>query len=589
MSLLDRILTFPAAKRGVSFVARAVRGIAQTAYLATTKLPNSPFTEQQYRSSVNEWTPTTIKTATRQADSGDLRLVGMLCEEMLADDRISGCLQETRVRGLLGLPIVFEKGQDSPKGEEVVAAVEKDYWKAFPEDALVEWMCYGIMVGIGVARLAPWQQADNDDGEKHVLPAMEVIHPSSLRQDQTTKQWYVRQQAGPDVLVTPGDGTWLVYTPYGTKRPWARGAWRSLALWWLLKLYAKNDWGRYSERHGMGLFVGTSPDISDPRDRAQLASDLSNVAKDSAFAVPPGFDVKLIESTANTWTTYQAQTNMANAAFAIRLLGQNLSTEVTGGSFAATQVHARVAASVIRADDETSRTVLHDQGLAWWAEFNYGDRNLAPWPKHDTTPPEDKKAKVDTQIAAANAAEKWSTLGVPVDILASAEDAGVIISAEGEVATVNKGEIFKYHLDYGVFTTNEIRASRGLPPIEGGDVPPEPMIGAPKSLSSTAELSRTVQLASGDNVAATSGFVEGQEYVDRLTAQTRDAASGELSPWIDQITEVIEGLEDTPDWQEQLKKKLVKLYGDGAGIEGVTERAMVLAALAGRTAVLQDV
>ena len=93
-------------------------------------------------------------------------------------------------------------------------------------------------------------------------PGFDVIHPSSLTFDQDKRRWLVRQKDGTDLEVTPGDGTWLLYTPYGSKRPWARGAWRSLSRWWMLKEFGRDDWGvitsysiHYTKLYELGEFL----------------------------------------------------------------------------------------------------------------------------------------------------------------------------------------------------------------------------------------------------------------------------------------------------------------------------------------------
>lgn len=540
----------------VKALARKASVALGVAALSVTPRPASGFSEGQVRP-VRDWTPTLIRAAEISADSGNLRQAGELCEAMLGDDRIAGCLLETRVRGLLGLPLSFEAGVGRRR-KSVVRALEaeEDWWEAFPEDTLAEWMAWGILLGISVGRLGNgdpsvpgWKDVERKGGNR-TIPVLEVIHPSCLRYDHAKKQWFARQDDGSEVLVTPGDGTWIVYTPYGKKRPWARGAWRSLSRWWLLKQYAELDWARYSERHGMGLFVGKAPEGANPKDRDDLASDLESVARDSALALPPGYSLELVESTANTWTTYQAQVNVANSAISIRLLGQNLSSEVTTGSRAAAEVHERVAASIIRADDESSSTTLHDQALVWWAEFNYGDRALAPWPKRDTRPPEDSKGQADTQKAGAEATKLWLDLGAPVD--------------------------------------RKQQADRFKVPLLDGAEFTEPVQQQPPAGGFEGLTRRRVGLASGDAAASASGFVRGQAYTDSVAASGRDESVPALSPWIDQVISILDELEDGPDWPERLRSKLAEHLDEGEDLQELLERAMVMAELAGRFAVLED-
>jgi hypothetical protein len=571
---------------------RAARGtLPRVISLARGKVPSSSYQEPSFRSSI-VWSPALIRSAEMQADAGNLRLAASLCEAMLGDDRVHGCLLDVRIRGLLGLPVTFAEGVGRKRKAAIKALeVDEDWTEAFPEDSLAEWMLWGILLGISIARLK-WvddkgrPRLFKRKGGERLIPRMEVIHPSAIRIDIATHKIFLRQADGSEIEITPGDGTWMVYTPYGPKRPWARGLWRGISRWWLLKEYAKADWGRYSERHGMGLWVGIAAEGANPEDRDMLAADLQALGRDSSITPPAGYSVELVESTANTWSTYQAQTNVANTAIAVSALGQNLTTELSGGSFAAASIHATVKGQIIRADDESSATTIHDQGLTWYAEFNWGDRQLAPWPARDTELPEDLAKKVETQQKAASSTKDWIGLGLPVDVRATAESVGVIIDEHAEAPVdVSKGEIFKYHLDYGVFTTNEIRASRGLPPIKGGDTPPK-LVASPPS-DGTDGLSRgLVSLASGDSPDSAKGFIEGQQYADDLAASTRDHAASALSPWIDVVLELVENAESFED----LKAELAKAYPDiGTDeFEKLTARAAVLAELAGAHAVLRD-
>lgn len=60
-----------------------------------------------------------------------------------------------------------------------------------------------------------------------------------------------------------------------------------------------------------------------------------------------------------------------------------------------------------------------------------------------------------------------------------------------EEATEKRGELYAYHLEYGVATLNEVRAYLGLPPVANGDAPPGPMLGA--SAQSTEDAAKAVR------------------------------------------------------------------------------------------------
>jgi phage gp29-like protein len=537
---------------------KRVLAIASAVSLASSPAPrlqkSTPYEEDSPRASAVEWNPRLIKQAERMADGGSLRLAAQLCDQILADDRVSGCLREVRVRGLLGLPVSFE-----PPNEDTASPVDElaeDWWQMVPEDTLSEWMEWGIILGIGVGRVASWERVEQPSGVR-LLPhrddgtvGFDVIHPSALRYDFEQKAWFAKQKSGDEVRVTPGDGTWVVYMPYGAKRPWTRGAFRSLARWWLLKSYAVGDWGRYSERHGQGLLVGHAPAEARKADRDELAADLQDLGRETSIALPPGYDLKLVEAEANTWETFKAQVEMANTAIAIRILGQNLSTEIQGGSYAAAEIHKAVAASIIRADDETSATTLRSQLIWWWTVFNFGDGRKAPWPKRDTTPPADTSALAKTLIDAADALEKWTAMGAPVD-----------------------NEAFA-------------RTFR-VPLVDGKAWEVRTPIYSPSSPQTLVQK----RLASGDNPADATGAIRGQSFVDTVGAGAVQSAAAAIEPGVAELLEIIEGLEDGADWPDRLRSTLTRHYeqtNNPSALESLVHKAMILGELAGRVAVVED-
>jgi hypothetical protein len=289
-----------------------------------------------------------------------------------------------RSRGLLGLKVEFERAGDRRRSGRAVRALEagEDWWKLFPEAELAQLLEWGLMLGVGVAELN-WD-ADPDTGR--LGGPIRVWHPRHLRYDWPNRGWKLQVEGGEDISISAGDGRWIIYTPYGPHRPWGRGAWRALGRWYLLKQYAIGDWGRHSEMHGLPIRVGSAATAT-KADRDALAADLAALGRDTSMVLPQGYDLKLVEPTAKTWEMFPKEIELADTATAIVLVGQNLTSNVEGGSRAAAQVHDVVRHDLIRMDAETISTCLHDQALTWWAEFNFGDRRLAPWPAWPTDPP----------------------------------------------------------------------------------------------------------------------------------------------------------------------------------------------------------
>ena len=352
---------------------------------------------------LDDWTPALLRLALARAEVGDLRLAGELCDALLCDDRIQGCLLS--LRGLFGLPLAFESGTGVRRRRaRRELEVDEDWWEICPEDQLARLLAWGALLGVGVAELR-WTHSGT-----RWLPKLHVWDARWLRWSESSS-WTIETAQGA-VRVTPGDGKWVLYTPFGGDRPWSHGAWRALARFWLLKRYAISDWGRYSEQAG-GIRVATTE--GEDSKRSELARDLADVGKDTSIAMPKGWQLEVLGPSGESYQTFSEQISAANAAFAIALLGQNLSSEVTGGSYAAAKVHAEVKDSVLRGHAEALATALHFQQLVPWAEQNFGDANAAPWPLWDTTPPRDRLSEM---TAFASAVSSLAAAGVDTRKLA---------------------------------------------------------------------------------------------------------------------------------------------------------------------------
>lgn len=464
-----------------------------------------------------EWTPADIRGAWYLAQAGNLALAADLVEAMLADDRIQAALG-TRVRGLLGLPLAFEPSNNR-EGKTIARALEADFWKFAPEEALYQLMAWGLLLGVGIARL-DWQETESG----RLLPVLEVWHPRHLRYDPERGRWLVQAREG---LLDPRPGAWWLYTPYGSRRPWASGLWRALAVPWLVKHDAVQYWARDNEVGALRVGKVSGPITYEARE--QLARDLAELGHSTGIALPEGYDLAILAPPGDVWRSKQEAIQWANIALTTAILGQNLTTEVQGGSFAAAKVHDAVRQDLLEADAEGLSTSIRANVLEYWAEFNFGDRRLAPWPRWDPTPPEDRTREAETLARLAQAVATLSQVGAPVDTRSLLEAYGVPLLRE-----------------------------EGL-----------------------------VRLASGARVSVRSGFVQGQLYADRLVDHALRAASERIKPWLQAVLKAVEEAQDYGALRTRLLELLPNLDPDD--FAALMENALLLSELAGRYAVVSDV
>ena len=342
------------------------------------------------------WSPPRVRTALHLLQTGNFSQAAHLADAILGDGRVQAVLG-TRINGVLGLPFTVDPADDSSGAAAIAEAAGKDFWGFFPEDASGELMRYGLMLGAVAAELVWVFEAGR------LLPKLKVWHPSNLRYNSETQTYAVRLESGVEHPITPGDGKWLLYTPHSSRRPWTLALVRALAVPWLSKQFAAGDWNGYSEQLGKGVLKGGVPASARPEDKEDFKNDLRNLGTSGVVITPEGFTAELLEGRGQGWQTFESLIAWADKETAVTVLGQNLTTDVSGGSLAAAKVHENVRQDFLEADTETLATSLHEQVFTWYAEFNFGDRKLAPWPHWDAEPPADSKTEAETDKAKGEA------------------------------------------------------------------------------------------------------------------------------------------------------------------------------------------
>jgi phage gp29-like protein len=528
-------------------------------------------TEPSSRVWTYDWTPDLLRTAELLADAGDMRMMSDLCTCLLGDDRVDGAL--TVLSGAItGLPMTFEGSPDKRGSRKAIKFLEasEDWWKIFPEAEVQRLIHQAVTTGFAVAR-NQWRE-DPETGR--VIGPIDVWDTSHFGYDAETDQWYRRLANGQREPVDLTSGEWLFFAPRGRKRPWRRGAWRAVARWWLLKRYAIADWGAFSERHGQGTLVAqTQPamhNVAGPlapggatfgnttEARKKIASDLQALGRNSAIALPAGWTMELVEATADTWQTFQAQVQMADAGIALAYHGTNMTAE-QGGSYAKALVLHGVHIQVVASLAQALSTTTHDDNLVFWAEFNLGARTAAPWAVWDASPPADRKGDADAMGALGTACETLMRVSPRVDVERILEDAGVPLLAEAPAPSPA--------------------------PAPAQPAPPAP--GAPTGGRALLHGTLAFDAATGAKRRIVPGFMRGQLYADDIVDAATEAATAAGE---DILTRVLRAIDNARGY-EALRADLKAILegADPATTSLVVERAMLLAELGGRLSVLEDV
>lgn len=350
------------------------------------------------------WSVQDVRNALVDLTVGLFDKPSQLQDAIAGDSRVQSAMR-SRSGGLLAQPIKFklpQKYQDDPLAKKCLNSWERHWPEMAAEPALLDMLETSASLGFAYSQIL-W-----DTSKKVWKPYLQ-----SFNARYSYYHWQLRCHIAITLdgqeIVSPGDGHWVLFAPYGQYRGWMRGGIRALAQWWLARAYALRDWARYSERHGFPLFLAETPFGADPNDIANFQATLSGVGQETILQVPGSvdptkygrYDLRYLEPADEAWQCFKELINQCNDEITLALLGQNLTSQVKEGSLAAARVHADVLQTRLAADARALSRCLYTQVLRPYAALNYGDARLAPMVCWDVSPPEDQKTKAQTAGAAA--------------------------------------------------------------------------------------------------------------------------------------------------------------------------------------------
>lgn len=496
-----------------------------------------------------------VKRAIRQLEMGIFHHAAEVVDAMGRDDRIRG-VTEKRFKGLLRRRLFMEPQGDGRRADAVAEEIGRDFAKMYPEDALAELGHWGHMLNLGIAE----QVWDKGSGRKW-LPRLKVWHPKHVVWQQDRELYVLNTREGPRDI-TPGDGQWILFTPYGADRAWMRGLVRALYVPWLARQWAWRDAANHSEVWGSPQRKARVPSGASKEDQQKFFRAVAAIGASSTLFMPAyqsaageKFDVELLEAL-STGAPFINILDKSEACIAICVLGNNLSTEVKGGSYAATVSHGDTEESLLASDGEVLSTCLHDQGTTTVAAINYGDAELGPYPRWDTSKVEDKKTQGEALEALGKGIAALQAVGAKPNVDEILEDASIPTSGKAGPPPPKT-------------------PTTPMPGGEGGN--PQRPEDLPQPTQRGAQAARTV---------VGRGEVAGQLFVDELA----DSATAELAklhgPDVEQLVALIRSGKSFDDIRRALAPFLKRM--DASRKSALIEKVLILAELNGAHAVLES-
>lgn len=499
--------------------------------------------------------PYIVTAVLAEHDLGQFQRSALLWEQMRRDDRVAATMS-VRINALMGLEHAFKPPPGVEETDATTAAAETlaSVWDKFatPPDR-VQILSWALGVGFAFGRLE-WEMSATE-----WVPKLEVWHPSFVTWRSEELRYYVSTANRSQVPITPGEDGWWLWAPFGFKRGWTFGYVHQLAMPWLARSWSYRDWCRYNEIHGLPMVKAFTPANAQVDDEDRYLQELANRASSPVVRLPrakdgtPAYDFELVEAKADTWAAFQGMKNDSNVDIAVAVLGQNLTTEVQGGSFAAAKVQDRVRGDILDADARAFEDFFNRSVVAPYAAFNLPG-----------TPEEQPRLRFQTQETA--------------DLLKLGQ--GLQALGDG----ISKTKAAGVQLDVDEVTKRADVPTSG--PAEDPEPPPAPPVppqaggfqGTQRAPGQARQLVMS-EGADGRSADARATQEQGQAYADAIVSTFTKGGARALNEDRLRVLSIILESESYEEMQALLEKAYAEM--DPGALEELVQAAIELARLNG--------
>lgn len=383
------------------------------------------------------WNPIAVRNAIENHDLGNFNSSGRLVDAMMKESRIMACVN-TLTFGILGLPFEWkwqvddaDSGQvDTKEGQQYqpserdleYLAITKKWWTKFMESGAPSLIMKTI-INMGFCVMSRNWSLEQIEGyeSKLYIPNTYIFHPSNVWYNPGLYQYAVNTYTNGSIFIDENDERFQIIKHVDGERPWMQGAVRSVGFLWMDKWLALTDWRAYLGIHGNPLRVlTTNKEYSTPPE-TDIEQFIINLAISQQYGqpiqIPDGHTLDLLQADSTNVGVFKDKIDSADKDIAIAYLGQNLTTDVSGGSYAAASVHSRVLQDYIEAYATTINRGLRKLVKDFYF-FNFPDDVRVPVPYFDPQLPIDQEVE---QKATNESVKSLESLSKTIDTLSQVE------------------------------------------------------------------------------------------------------------------------------------------------------------------------
>lgn len=335
----------------------------------------------------NGLTPVKLARILRDGDNGDLLEQSELFEEIEEKDPHLYSQMQTRKNAVTGLDYeVIPFSSDNQMDKEITEFVSDQLQSIENMEEVMLDLLDAIGKGLSVSEII-WGY----DMDKIIVKEIRHKHLKNFFFD-PDDQFKVRTVEHPEGILLPVNKFIIHRYKARSGHPARGGVIRVLAWMYLFKNYTVKDWVSFAEVYGMPLRLGKYDAGASTDDKEALRQALYSLGSDASGIVPTSTMIEFIESNkTSSADVYERLARYCDEQISKAVLGQTLTSDSGGGSYAQSKTHNEVRHDLTVADCKALASTMRKYLIRPLVLFNFGDDSRLPTIRFDTEEAGDQK------------------------------------------------------------------------------------------------------------------------------------------------------------------------------------------------------
>lgn len=327
----------------------------------------------------NGLTPVKLAEIFREADAGDVMRQMELFEEFEEKDPHLFAQLQTRKNAVTGLDYEVIPFSDDERDKEIAGFIEEQIGSIENFEDIQTDLLDAIGKGFAVSEII-WGY---DEGHV-VVDDIRSRHQKRFFWDSVDDSFKIRTVEHPEGIMLPENKFILHRYKARSGHPSRAGVLRVIAWMYLFKNYDLKDWVSFAEIYGLPLRLGKYQPGASENDKRALMQALIQIGADAAGIIPDGTTIEFIttEKTSST-DLYERLARYCDEQISKAILGQTLTSDSGGGSYAQSKTHNDVRHDLTVADCKALAATLRRYLIRPLVLYNYGEDKRIPYIRYD--------------------------------------------------------------------------------------------------------------------------------------------------------------------------------------------------------------